>query len=242
MNKRKWEAEWEAERNVAKLQKPGRTLLVGDSILDNRAYADRSTGAILATHGGYLDHSVEETMSKHFKKRYRKVPTFWQKAAEKAGRPYASAKVELYPAGPFDRVVVSVGGNDVVLDAGMIFVYLAGQLQDTISARVLEVLTTYREKYPTADVCYVKPYPLTVAMVDALASRVNIPTEVIPTNMHETLNSVTTGVVEQVRKAGFCVIDPGWTDEDVAISQHGIPEPTTQGAQRLADAILRAQR
>jgi hypothetical protein len=90
----------------------------------------------------------------------------------------------------------------------------------------------------------VKPYPLTVAMVHALASRVsreigvNIP---VPTDMHEALNSVTTGVVKQVRKARFCVIDPGWTDEDVAISQHGIPEPTTRGAQRLADAI-RAQR
>ena len=50
-------------------------LLVGDSILDNRAHATLSTGTLLGDN--YIDNSVEETMTADFEEQIRTVPELW---------------------------------------------------------------------------------------------------------------------------------------------------------------------
>ena len=207
-----------------RFEESDRTLLVGDSIIDNRDYAKPSTGVILSQWGAYVDHSVEETMTKHFSQEHRVVRSTWYNRAEAKGHPYAAKEVALYPNDPFDRVVVSVGGNDVVLDPNIISVLLDGMLEETILARVLKVLRIYRKKYPSATIFYVRPYKLTAAMVQALAERFGIPEFAIPPNSHALLNDMLEGVVEKIRNADFRVIDARWRAADVSVSQYGIPE------------------
>lgn len=239
-NKRKLNSRADAAGSSSKKSRPTEssgTLLVGDSILDNRAYATESTGDILSQLGTYVDHSVEETATHHFAQEQRVVPSMWYNLAAANGHPYAARDVALYPEGPFDRIVVSVGGNDIVLDPSIVLLLFFGKLEETIAERVLAVLNAYRTRYPSATVFYVRPYNLTAGMVEALAGRFNMSISDIQPNLHVLLNDVLKGVIARVGNAGFHIIDAKWRAEDVQVSQYGIPEPTTQGARRLADAI-----
>lgn len=218
-----------------------RTLLIGDSIIDNRAYAASSTGAILSEWGEYLDHAVEETRTADFHLANRDVPSEWYDRAAANGNPYAAKSVALYPTGPFDRVVISVGGNDVVMDPILIPFVIAGTLEEAISERVLKVLRKYRDEYQSATIFYVRPYNLTHAMVKALVEK---HVDLTAKSMEATLallNDTIEGVVKKILDAGFRVIDAEWRAEDVSVSPWGIPEPTTKGARRLAEAIHAAR-
>lgn len=222
-------------------------LLVGDSILDNRFHADISTGELLVQKLGdvVLDSSVEETTTYHFADVLRDVPECYLEEAERLGCPYDTPKAELFPDAPnLQYVVLSVGGNDVVLNDQILMQLMLHPdsieaLADTLASNIVGVLSKYKKKYPSARVLYVKPYDVTADMVKKLAARAykgELPQELLDSAM-VSLNDALQKVIASVEKSGFDIIDPEWEASDVYISKDNIPEPTTRGAKQLAETI-----
>lgn len=230
-------------------------LLVGDSVIDNRAYANPSTGNILSKTKTFtvFDHSVEETATCHFDKKIRNVPQMWYGLARIRGYPYQKRSVQLFPNKEFSHIFVSVGGNDVVLDCfsaeilrAIVFGYFTWSLYNPLGSvllkRILTVLRKYRERYPDSTIWYIKPYYLTLRDVEALLYRheVNNGFNLHAPTMLKVLNKAIDTVCSGIRSSEFLLLEPDWKDGDSAVSKFNIPEPSQSGAKTLARAIANA--
>tara|TARA_B100001741_G_scaffold313714_1_gene321319 strand:+ start:710 stop:4036 length:3327 start_codon:yes stop_codon:yes gene_type:complete len=226
----------------------GRVILVGDSILDNRCYALNSTPSILekGARGRFINLSVELTRTEDFDYATRVVPEDFYKAAEKTDTPYADKTVKLFPeVSGVKYVILSVGGNDMLEMLQMLpamnrnksatmkrefEIQWEAEVVKELSKRIIKVLDKYKTTYPDATITYVKPYYMTEAMHKAMDNRFQTGVT------FEVLNRVLDKVIHKIRNK-YYILEPGWGDEDVAISEYGIPEPTTKGALLLAEKI-----
>lgn len=214
-------------------------LLVGDSIIDNRKYAQIPTGLILMELLPDLkifDNAVEETATVHFKREQREVPDEYYKDAQTRNAqtrnyyPYLSDKIANFPEANVKHVVVSVGGNDAILQERDLH---------TIGSSVVEVLNRYKETYPSARIWYVKPYKLTPDLAWPLRTRLKHVNGMNKDELCNFLNFATDQVCQAVSDSGFELVDSEWQTIDVSLSEDNIPEPTSDGARRLAKAIAK---
>ena len=128
-------------------------LLLGDSILDNRYYADKATGLLLKRGLNVFDHAVEETTTAHFASNFRKVG---KPGTNMHKTPITSNSTifdtYLFPKEDLFNIFVSIGGNDVILGDPQVL-QVAIQTQDgdnlgcTLGAKIVEVLERYRRRY-----------------------------------------------------------------------------------------------
>ena len=231
----------------------GNILLVGDSILDNRAYTENPTGLILKKRGyAIIDNAVEESQTIHFSRNTREVPRSWYNNAKHGKYPYENPIVNLFPDGDIDAIFVSIGGNDVILggDVNIQRAMASGNpgknLGTEIATRVNQVLDEYSKKYPKSYLYYILPYKLDIDMAKALGGRLpSSPPPQIIMKILNTANDVAHCLVQQrfnerstlLGSHSGKVLTIPWRKDDVKISECGIPEPHDGGALRLADMI-----
>ena len=85
---------------------------------------------------------------------------------------------------------------------------------------------------------YIKPYHLDERMATALCEGRGIAVDHTNFgNAFRVINNAIDSACVTVKDAEFDVLDANWSDGDVSMSEKRIPEPTSQGAIRLAEAI-----
>jgi len=221
---------------------PPRVLLTGDSILDCRAYVDRTPAQLLEDAGALVvDVSVECTKAKHLQmQKTRSVPLEWYTKAQGTLFAYKQRVVHLFPSGHFDIVVVSAGGNDIILAS---VAELRGMLEMSelaiatrLASRINAAMDRYAQLYPK--VVYLPPYAIGKDGARSLLEVWGMPSSEGCVNFAQTrLNSVRNLTLNLITHEK---IDIDWAEEDSAVSDQGVPEPTQSGANRIANAIRAA--
>ncbi len=204
-------------------------LLVGDSILDNRAYTDKPTGLLLTKAGetgGFevIDNAVEETQTKHFDEKYRTVGDMWySRAANRYA--YHSKKVQFYPNHNISHIYLSVGGNDIILEPNDEHILEAifsdkpsNKLGEVIASRILRVLHEYKKRYPFAYIYYILPYKLDSNMVKSLLTRLHITPTQSQVQLAKQILNKTIDFAEEVISKQFHILRTDWKKGDIRIS------------------------
>lgn len=215
-----------------------RVLLTGDSILDCRAYVDRTPAQLLEDMGAFVvDASVECTKAKHLQtQKTRSVPLEWYTKAQGTSSAHRQRVVDLFPSGHFDIVFVSAGGNDIILASsgehrGMLEMSELS-IATLLASRINAAMDRYAKLYPR--VVYLPPYGMNKDGARSLLEFWGLPVSESIVNFAQTrLNSVRRLTLDLITHEK---IDIDWADEDSAVSDQGVPEPTQRGANRIADA------
>lgn len=216
-----------------------RVLLIGDSILDCRAYVDRTPAQLLEDMGAFVvDASVECTKAKHLQtQKTRSVPLDWYIKAQGTSFAYKQRVIDLFPSGHFDIVVVSAGGNDIILASGEehrgMLEMSESSIATLLASRINAAMDRYAKLYPK--VVYLPPYTIGKDEARSLLEVWGLPSSDSFVELAQTrLNSVRDLTLDLITHEK---INIDWADEDSAVSDQGVPEPTQSGANRIADAI-----
>ena len=148
-----------------------------------------------------------------------------------------------FPNIDFADIVVSIGGNDVMMSNPTpqdMLRFVTGYLGSKIGSRVLNVLNKYQEIYPKARIYWIKPYRIDMNMtpfVDFLSQQ--LPSNVSIPYVLRTLNNAVDHAAARIARS-FQVISPEWQEGDIRCDLHHLPHPNSAGAKKLANAIADA--
>lgn len=208
-------------------------ILIGDSVIDNSYWNNvkkNNTGKLLSDMGkvhNFIvdDRSTEELTSRRLLKAIENKSTIdvrigYVNARKEIGYPYQNkGKVQVYPEslklGPSSTIFLSVGGNDVALERNLDI--------DNIINNIKNIIDIYESS--GAKVVYVIPYPATKKFIEQFKNVVDI------NKLYEDMKS-------KIKSLGISYISlEDFTDKDRKDPGSGIPEPTIEGAKKLAERI-----
>lgn len=234
---------WKLKKNEYK-QKPKNTvLLLGDSILDNAYWNDvgtQPTATVLRSMGvPVIDRSTEEvTTTRFLKDGPIKVRANYVKSRKQKGIPYdgkimgGEAFIDTKPGWTIPKnnrfVYFSIGGNDLCLEHNPnIYSILKGVKK--VAQKIL-----METGCPKNHLYYIIPYPLNKQINDMLKPILK-PLGLTPNDFYHTwVNSAK----KMCNDLGIKYISlEHFTKKDKG-PDNGIPEPTKQGARKIANLII----
>ena len=233
-------------------------LLVGDSILDHRAWVLESsdtTSAKLKKCGiNVVDASVEETKAIHLLEHdTRRVPSRYIEMHKGTEKQYQAEIVDLFPSENFEVIVISAGGNDFLLaepsdlfawmaasSSGELDLHVRNAVARTIYDRLCVVLGRYQDAYPSSSVVFLPPYKLNEAAAYAICVYGLDFLHPAPSarSVKMWINALIDKLLTMLVTNGFTLLPISWREGDFAVSDVNFPEPTAQGATRICDAIV----
>ena len=116
---------------------------------------------------------------------------------------------------------------------------MEGTLHDIMFSRISCVLKRYEHKYGANKTVFLPPYQLTSAAVTSLVEVWGLVSDLSDdriSQLQAMLNTCIAQVLSRLQ-ASHAVLDIKWEDEDYAMSDQGIPEPTNRGALKIAKTI-----